>query len=131
MVLQAIPGATYEYQEYPAVRYNAIGATRTITCAEQEEDGWYDSPTKANAERKKQLDKISARNATEKDAARKAKAGDQDDNALPTKAEVTRMNTESLLALAAKLEIVIPEDTKRPGLIKLINAKLEQTPKTE
>jgi hypothetical protein len=122
MALQAIPGATYEYQEYPAMRYNPDSRTRTIRSETEEEEGWYDSPTKANAESKKLADAISAKNQAEKEAARKAKTED----AIPTKQEVTRMKVDALMLLASKLGLEIPPETKRGDLIKMINANLDK-----
>ena len=139
-----IPGATYVYQEYPACRYHPDGRVRTITCKEQEEPGWYDSPTLAQADARKLADELSAKAAANKEAARKAKQEQENGppgvgpsmkfdkpqtpfSGLPTtKQAVTRMNLADLTALAARMNLTVPDGTKRPDLIKLINASLDQ-----
>ena len=138
------PGAehTYVYHEYPAVRYNANGDTRTIAGKEQEAEGWFDNPGDARKIADKQVARVAAQAAKDKESLRKKRekekatvaelAGtDQPDEqepvvpgATPSKSVIGRMNREGLDTLAAEMGVTYPVGTTNRKVVELINTKL-------
>jgi len=105
------PGAehTYEYIEYPSVRYHPTEDPRTITCKAQEEKGWYDSPTKANAVAKKLLLKAAEKAAEEKEAMRLQRAEEKE--ALAKMSE--KIKAEKAAAPPPEDQAAVPPPSKK------------------
>ncbi|MBW7995365.1 MAG: hypothetical protein FVQ81_02095 [Candidatus Glassbacteria bacterium] len=127
MGTEQLPGQTYEYVKYPAVRYHATEAPRTITSEAQEEKGWHDSPVKAAADLQKIQQKASDAAVKEKEAARKERAAapppDSDpDDTLPDPEEVT---AEDLAQSAENFGVDIEGLTDEEAVAK-VKAHIEE-----
>lgn len=135
MVIMQKPGSehTYEYKEFPAVRYHASGETRTIHSEAEEEKGWYNNPAKALKVRQKQLKAEADANAREKEKARRlkekeaAKAKEEASTAQHphTTAEIFRMKKEEALKLArGHYHLDVAGDIKIQELKKLLREQI-------